>query len=91
MVHSACPDRYEPLLKTLYANKGNWAHRADPRVWLRRTGTLPGIAPARIDACWGDRGFTDPIIVSQMEASQQFGVNATPSFIIGGKLHAGVG
>lgn len=90
MVHCAGPDRYEPLLKMLYANKESWAHSADPRVWLRRTGTLAGIQPARIDACWSDRGFTDPIIVSQMEASQQFGVNATPSFIIGGKLHAGV-
>lgn len=90
MVHCAGPERYEALLSTLYVNKESWAHAQDPRVWLRRTGTLAGIPAARLDACWADRGFLDPIIQSRLEATRDFQVDATPSFVINGRLHRGV-
>lgn len=90
MVHCGGTERYEALLATLYSNKEAWAHSPDARAWLRRTGTLAGIPAARIEACWSDRGFTDPIVLSRLEATRDFNVNATPSFIIGGRLYTGV-
>jgi protein-disulfide isomerase len=90
MVHCGGPERYEALLATLYTNKEAWAHSPDARAWLRRTAALAGIPGARLDACWSDRGFTDPIALSRLEATRDFNVNATPSFVIGGRLHAGV-
>lgn len=90
MVHCGGPERHEALLTMLYTNKEAWAHSPDARAWLRRTGTLAGIPADRIDACWNDRGFTDPIVLSRLEATRDFNVSATPSFIIGGRLYPGV-
>ena len=90
MVHCGGPERYEALISTLYANKEAWAHSPDARTWLRRAGTLAGIPAARIDACMTDRGFTDPIAVMRLQGEREFGINATPSFVINGQVHRGV-
>lgn len=90
MVHCAGPERYEALLTTLYVNKETWAHAQDPRAWLRRTGALAGVPATRIEACWTDRGFLDPIVASRLEATREFRVEATPTFVIGGQVHRGV-
>lgn len=90
MVHCAGPERYEVLLSTLYANKESWAHSADAKAWLRRAGMLAGISATRIEACWNDRGFLDPILQSRLQAEREFGVSATPTFAIGGQVHRGM-
>jgi protein-disulfide isomerase len=90
LVHCGGPERYEALLTTLYTNKEAWAHSSDARAWLRRTGTLAGIPATRIEACWSDRGFSDPIIASRLQAEREFSISATPSFVIGGQVHRGV-
>ncbi len=90
MVHCAGPERYEALVSLLYARKEDWAHSSDARGWLRRAGTLAGMPPARVEACWSDRGFTDPILAGRLDAERTFGVDATPTFVIGGRTHKGV-
>jgi len=90
MVHCGGPERYEALISMLYTNKESWAHSQDARAWLRRTGTLAGIPAARIDACMTDRGFTDPIAVMRLQGEREFGIAATPSFVINGQVHRGV-
>lgn len=90
LVHCGGPQRYEALLGALYAGKEAWAHSQDARSWLRRTGMLAGIPGPRIESCWTDRGFTDPILVMRLQGEREFGVNATPSFVINGQLHRGV-
>lgn len=90
MVHCGGPERFEPLLSMLYENKEAWAHSSDARAWLRRTGTLAGIPADRIEACWSDRGFTDLIVQSRLEATRSFNVEATPTFVIGGRTYPGV-
>ena len=89
-VHCAGPDRFEAMVSTLYAEKESWAHAPDPRPWLRRTAGLAGVTTERLEACWSDRGFLDPIVASRLEGMRDFGVDATPSFVIGGRLHRGV-
>jgi protein-disulfide isomerase len=88
--HCAGPERFEAIISTFYTNKESWAHSQDPRAWLRRTATLAGVPTERLEACWSDRGFLDPIIQSRLEGTREFGVNATPSFVIGGRLYPGV-
>lgn len=90
MVHCGGPERHEALISTLYSNKENWAHSSDPRGWLRRVSTLAGIPAARLEVCWSDRGFVDPILVMRAEATRDFQVDATPSFVIGGQTYSGV-
>jgi len=90
MVHCGGPERYEALISMLYTNKESWAHSQDARAWLRRAGTLAGMPAERIDACMTDRGFTDPIAVMRLQGEREFGINATPSFVINGQVHRGV-
>jgi protein-disulfide isomerase len=88
--HCAGPDRFEALVTAFYANKESWAHSQDPRAWLRRATLLAGVPAERLEACWSDRGFLDPIVQSRLEGTRRFGIDATPSFLIGGQLHRGV-
>lgn len=90
MVHCAGPEKFEPLLNLLYTQKEAWAHSPDARTTLRRFGMLAGVAGERLDACWADRAFWEPIAKSRLDAEQQHGINATPSFIINGQVHRGV-
>lgn len=88
--HCGGPERFEALITLFYVNKETWAHAQDPRAWLRRSAVLAGVPAERLEACWSDRGFLDPIIQSRLEGTRQFNVNATPSFVIGGRLYPGV-
>lgn len=90
LVHCGGPERFESLVSLLYARKEDWAHSSDARGWLRRTGQLAGITAPRIEACWSDRGFMDPILAGRLEAERDPGVDATPTFVIGGRTYKGV-
>lgn len=90
MVHCAGPDRFEPLVALVYAQKENWAHSPDPRAALRRYAGLAGVGVAQLDACWSDAGFARAVVQMRLEAERDHGVTATPSFLIGGRLHRGV-
>jgi protein-disulfide isomerase len=90
MVHCAGPEKFEPMLGLLYTQKEAWAHAPDARVALRRYAALAGVPAARLEACWADRAFWEPIAQSRLNAEREFGINATPSFIIDGQVHRGV-
>ena len=90
LVHCAGPERFEPLVALIYAQKENWAHSPDPRAALRRFGGLAGLSPEQADACWADPAFTRPILEMRVAADREHGINATPSFLIAGRVHRGV-
>lgn len=90
MVHCVGPTQFEPLIGLLYSQKEAWAHSSDHRAWLRRAGVLAGAPPARIEACWSDRAFLAPIAQSRLDAEREFGIEATPTFVIGGRVYRGV-
>ena len=90
MIHCAGPERFEPLVTLVYAQKENWAHSPDPRAALRRFAALAGVAGERVEACWADPAFLRPILEMRQAAEREHGVNATPSFLINGRIHRGV-
>ncbi len=90
MVHCAGPDRFEPLLSLVYAQKENWAHAPEPRAILRRYAGLAGLTAPQLDACWSDPAFARAVLQMRLDGEREHGVNATPSFLVGGRLHRGV-
>lgn len=90
MVHCAGPDRFEALVAVVYQQKEAWAHAPQPRDHLRRFGQLAGVSAERLEACWSDPAFLRPILEMRLAAEREHGVNATPSFLINGRLHRGV-
>ncbi|MBY0336518.1 MAG: DsbA family protein [Acetobacteraceae bacterium] len=90
MVHCAGPERFEPLVALVYAQKENWAHSADPRSALRRYALLAGLPAERLEACWADAGFARAVLQMRLDAERDHAISATPSFLIGGRVHRGV-
>ena len=90
MVRCVGAERLEPLLALLYAQKEVWAHSREPRTYLRRAAILAGVAGERVDACWADPTLADVVLQSRLDGQRDFGVDATPSFIINHRLYRGV-
>lgn len=89
LVHCAGPEQFERLVGQLYAQQKEWVSNPDARGWLGRAGQAVGTPASRIEACLSDRGFTDPVLASRLEAERAHGVEGTPSFLIGGRLYQG--
>lgn len=89
-VHCAGPERFEAMVSLIYAQKENWAHSSDPRSFLRRYAALAGVGGERLDACWQSQDFLRAIAQSRLEGERDHGINATPSFLINGRVHRGV-
>jgi protein-disulfide isomerase len=90
MIHCAGPERFEPLVSMVYAQKEAWAHSPDPRAALRRYAGLAGLGASALEACWSDPAFARAVVQMRLDAEREHGVSATPSFLIGGRLHRGV-
>jgi protein-disulfide isomerase len=88
--HCAGPERLEATLSLLYAQRGNWALAPDPPASLRRLAGLAGVGPEQLDRCWGSPEFLRPIGQSRLDAEREHGVDATPSFLIAGRVHRGL-
>ncbi len=89
MLHCAGPDRFEPLLGLVYTQKESWAHASEPRAILRRYAGLAGLTAPQLDACWSDPAFARAVLQMRLDGEREYGVTATPSFLIGGRLHRG--
>ena len=89
LTHCASPLRYFSLLDTLFKSQDYWATTQQAIVPLRQIATNEGVDQKTYDACLADTALKDKIISRLQEASTKYKVEATPSFIVEGQLHAG--
>ena len=89
LAHCASPLRYFSLLDTLFKSQDYWAAQQQAIVPLRQIATNEGVDQKTYDACLADPALKDKIISRLQEASTKYKVEATPSFLVGGELHAG--
>ncbi len=91
MVTQCAPkDHYFPLLDLLFRSQDRWLGSPHPLDELKRVVGLAGITPADVDACLAKRDLGDAIQTRAQLGTQQFGIESTPSLVIGGKVYAGV-
>jgi len=83
------PDRYYPMIETLFKTQEKWAIAQDWRPALERTARLAGISSKEFDACLGNKGLEDEAVQSRLTASTQLDVTGTPTFFINGKKFEG--
>lgn len=83
------PDRYYTFLNVLFAQQGQWAASADPKAALTQIGRLGGVSAEQFEQCLQDKALGEYILNSRLEGNQKHNVSSTPSFVIGGKTHAG--
>ena len=89
LARCAPQERYFAVIDTLFQQQDNWTRAKDPLASLSSIGKLAGMSQATIDACFQDAKLLDQIAQARMDGEKTFGVDSTPSFIIGGKKISG--
>jgi len=90
MVARCAPaDRFYPLIDTFFAQQEQWATSRDYRAALEKLVKLGGMSDKEFKACISDKRLEDQVAQSRLVASQQLGVDATPTFFINGKKFDG--
>ena len=83
------PERFYPLVETLFETQDKWVVAKDWRAALERLVRLAGIGKKEFDACLNDKAIEDQVAQSRLTAAQRLGVNSTPTFFINGKKYEG--
>jgi protein-disulfide isomerase len=85
----APPDRYFPLVESFFSTQDKWVLAKDPKVALERLALLGGVSKKDFEACMANKTIEDQVAQSRLTASQQLGVDSTPTFFINGQKFQG--
>jgi protein-disulfide isomerase len=85
----APPERYYPLVETLFATQEKWVIAKDWQAALQRTAQLGGVPKTKFESCLADKALEDEIAQSRLTASTQLSVNSTPTFFVNGTKYDG--
>ena len=85
------PARYATFILALFADQDRWAFGAGPNYekQLWQMAALAGLDRATFDAAVGDTSLRDWILSQQKLAETKWKIDATPSFVINGRMVAG--
>ena len=84
------PERYERFINTLFENQDRWVFGAGSvadSLW--QLAGDAGMDRSTFDKALGDTGLQDWIVGRALDAQARWHVDATPSFIVNGKLYKG--
>jgi protein-disulfide isomerase len=85
----APPDRYYAIVEMLFDSQDKWVMAKDGNTALARIVRLAGVGKTEFDACLANKTVEDQVAQSRLTASQQLGVDSTPTFFINGKKYEG--
>jgi protein-disulfide isomerase len=85
----APPDRFYAFIDTFFGAQEQWVVASDYKAALARLALLGGMSKERFDACLADKSVEDKVLQSRLVATQQLGVNSTPTFFINGAKYDG--
>jgi protein-disulfide isomerase len=85
------PDRYEPFVMALFANQDRWAFArgVDSTDELWKTAALAGMSKTTFDQAIADNDLKTWILAQQADDQKKWGIDATPSFVVNGKMYSG--
>lgn len=86
LVHCAPPDKYYPLIDTLYENQRAWAlgDATKAMAGLANIGRLGGISEEQFKSCTTDQKILEGIQARGFAAGKDYEVDSTPTFFING-------
>jgi protein-disulfide isomerase len=88
LARCAGPDKYYPMVETLFAQQAKWAVR-NPIEPLMAIAKQAGFTQQTFEACINDKDQLTKMQQVRDRAAQSFKVKATPTFFINGELHEG--
>jgi protein-disulfide isomerase len=78
------PDKYFPLVETLFAQQRDWVVQR-PLAPLMAIAKQAGLTQVAFEACLNNQDLIDKMEKVRSQASDKFGVNSTPTFFVNGK------
>ncbi|MEQ8347130.1 MAG: DsbA family protein [Sneathiellaceae bacterium] len=87
------PDRFFPFLDLLFKQQANWIGNGQPDevlANLKRLAGLTGMDEAAVQACLGNEALTEFVLNERLTGNKEFGVESTPTFIVGEDKYPGV-
>jgi protein-disulfide isomerase len=88
LARCAGPDKYYPMIETLFAEQRKWAVR-EPLPPLLGIAKQAGFTQQTFDACINDKDLGGKIQQIRNRGQQKFKVEATPTFYINGEKYSG--
>lgn len=82
-------DNYFAMVDVLFKQQEQWTPVQDAKAALLQISRLAGFTQESFEACLTDQKLLDDIRAVRTRGSQEFGVDATPTFFINGKKYAG--
>jgi protein-disulfide isomerase len=88
LARCAGPDKYYPMIETLFAEQRKWAVR-EPLPPLLGIAKQAGFTQQTFDSCINDKDLAGKIQQIRNRGQQKFKVEATPTFYINGEKFSG--
>jgi protein-disulfide isomerase len=83
------PEQYFPMVSMLFKQQQTWAAAEDGRAALLQMSKLAGFSEDSFTKCLTNQKLLDEVNATRERGSKDFGVNATPTFLINGKRYSG--
>jgi protein-disulfide isomerase len=88
LARCAEPDKFYPLIETLFQKQRQWAVEK-PIPHLLAIAKQAGMSEQKFNACLSDQKMLDAMQAEQKRATDKFGVNSTPTVFVNGKKVVG--
>ena len=80
---------YFPMVGMMFKQQQVWAAADDGRAALLQMSKLAGFTQESFEKCLTDQKLLNDVNAVRERGAKEFGVNATPTFLINGKRYAG--
>jgi protein-disulfide isomerase len=89
MARCAGDSRFYAVLDVIYQSRPSWTGASDPWGALQEVLRAAGLSQSLMDACLATPGLEDGIVAIRQQGADQYGVDATPTFIVNGNKVVG--
>jgi protein-disulfide isomerase len=82
-------DKFYPFIDTLFGAQRQWVLSKDYKTDLARLALLGGMSKKQFEDCLANKSVEDKVLQARLTATEQVGVNSTPTFFINGNKFDG--
>lgn len=87
--HCAAPDQYFGFLDVMFRTMPTWAGSNDPLSAIGKVVRMGGMSEDTLHACFNNQALFNAIRDRAQADGKEFGIDATPTFVINGKKVVG--
>jgi protein-disulfide isomerase len=89
LARCAPPEQYYPMVSALFQQQKTWSSAENAAVPLLQIAKLAGFTQEKFEACLKDQELLNKVRAVFKKASEEYGVESTPTFFINGEKTSG--